>query len=85
MPAGRAGDGEADGVTVEDSGVTALEPMGLAMMRYVWRVEPVASMSEDDLVATIAPNLQRYVDGRLSSRGGEALAEDSGAEGNDEQ
>jgi hypothetical protein len=35
--------------------------MGLAMMRYVWRIEPIASMSEDALVAAVAPNLQRYI------------------------
>lgn len=45
------------------SGLISSQIMGLAMMRYVWRVEPVASMSEDALVAAIAPNLQRYVDG----------------------
>lgn len=48
------------------SGLIASQIMGLAMMRYVWRVEPVASMAEDDLVAAIGPNLQRYVDGDLS-------------------
>lgn len=45
------------------SGLIASQIMGLAMMRYVWRVEPVASMSDDELVAAIAPNLQRYVEG----------------------
>ena len=39
--------------------------MGLAMMRYVWKIEPVASMTDDELVAAIAPNLQRYIDGDL--------------------
>jgi hypothetical protein len=40
--------------------------MGLAMMRFVWKIEPVASMTDDEIVAAIAPNLQRYVDGSLS-------------------
>jgi AcrR family transcriptional regulator len=48
------------------SGLISSQIMGLAMMRYVWRVESVASMSEDELVAAVAPNLQRYVDGELS-------------------
>lgn len=48
------------------SGLISSQIMGLAMMRYVWRVEPMASMSEDDLVAAMAPNLQRYVDADLS-------------------
>ncbi|HET7740180.1 MAG TPA: TetR/AcrR family transcriptional regulator, partial [Mycobacterium sp.] len=39
--------------------------MGLAMMRYVWAIEPIASMSDDDLVAAVAPNLQHYVEGDL--------------------
>jgi AcrR family transcriptional regulator len=47
------------------SGLISSQIMGLAMMRYVWRVEPVASMTDDDLIAAMAPNLQRYVDGDL--------------------
>jgi hypothetical protein len=31
------------------------------MMRYVWKVEPVVSMSDDELVAAIAPNLQHHI------------------------
>lgn len=47
------------------SGLVSSQLMGLAMVRYVWRVEPVASMTEDELVAAVAPNLQRYVDGNV--------------------
>lgn len=47
------------------SGLISSQLMGLAMMRYVWRIEPVASMTDDELVAAIAPNLQRYVDDEL--------------------
>lgn len=47
------------------SGLISSQMMGLAMMRYVWRVEPVASMSDDELVVAVAPNLQRYVEGEL--------------------
>ena len=39
--------------------------MGLAMTRYVWQIEPVASMSDDELLAAIAPNLQHYISGDL--------------------
>ena len=35
-------------------------------MRYVWKIEPVASMSSDELVAAVAPNLQHYIEGDLS-------------------
>jgi AcrR family transcriptional regulator len=45
------------------SGLVASQIMGLAMMRYIWKIEPVASMSDDELVAAIAPNLQRYIEG----------------------
>jgi AcrR family transcriptional regulator len=47
------------------SGLVSSQIMGLAMMRYIWRIEPVASMSEDELVAAIAPNLQRYIEGDI--------------------
>jgi len=35
--------------------------VGLAMSRYVVRVEPIASLSPDRLVTLIAPTLQRYL------------------------
>ncbi|MEW5813262.1 MAG: TetR family transcriptional regulator [Actinomycetota bacterium] len=44
------------------SGLISSQIMGLAMMRYVWRIEPVASMADDALVAAVAPNLQRYIE-----------------------
>ena len=47
------------------SGLISSQIMGLAMMRYVWQVEPVASMSDDELVAAIAPTLQRYIEGDI--------------------
>jgi AcrR family transcriptional regulator len=48
------------------SGLISSQLMGLAMMRYVWRIEPVASMTDDEIVAAIAPNLQHYIEGDLS-------------------
>ena len=47
------------------SGLISSQIMGLAMMRYVWKIEPVASMSEDEIVAAVGPNLQRYIDDDL--------------------
>ena len=38
---------------------------GLAMVRYVIRLEPLASAGHDTVVAAIAPNLQRYLTGAL--------------------
>jgi hypothetical protein len=39
--------------------------LGLATVRYAWKIEPIASMTDDELLAAIAPNLQRYVDGYI--------------------
>jgi AcrR family transcriptional regulator len=48
------------------SGLISSQIMGLALMRYVWKVEPVASMTEDEVLAAIAPNLQHYIEGDLT-------------------
>ena len=39
--------------------------MGLALMRFVWKIEPVASMTDDEVVSAIGPNLQRYIEGEI--------------------
>ncbi|GAB1824565.1 TetR/AcrR family transcriptional regulator [Herbidospora sp. RD11066] len=36
--------------------------IGVVMLRYIVKIEPIASASVDDLVALLAPTLQRYVD-----------------------
>jgi hypothetical protein len=38
---------------------------GLVVTRYLLALEPLASMSGDDVVAWVAPTLQRYLDGPL--------------------
>ena len=50
------------------SGLIASQLIGLALMRYVWKIEPVASMSDDEVLAAMAPNVQRYVDGDIVNR-----------------
>lgn len=40
--------------------LVASQVLGLIITRYVLELEPVASMSADDVVATYAPTLQRY-------------------------
>jgi AcrR family transcriptional regulator len=40
--------------------------VGLGMMRYVVRLEPLASADVETVVAAIAPNLQRYLTGDLA-------------------
>lgn len=43
--------------------VAASHLVGLALLRYVVRVEPLASADEDDVVAMVAPTVQRYLVG----------------------
>ena len=38
---------------------------GLVLTRYILEFEPLASMPADEVVAWVAPNLQRYLDGPL--------------------
>jgi AcrR family transcriptional regulator len=45
------------------SGLIAAQLMGLAFMRFVWKIEPLASLDDDAVVAAIAPAIQRYLDG----------------------
>jgi hypothetical protein len=49
------------------SGLISSQMMGFALMRYVWKIEPTASMTDDEVIAAITPNLQHYVSGDLSS------------------
>lgn len=63
MGVSQLGEDERDRLT--RSGLIASQIMGLAMMRYIWKIEPLASMSDDELVAAIAPNLQRYIEGEI--------------------
>lgn len=49
------------------SGLVSTQMMGFALMRYVWRIEPIASMTKDEAIAAIAPNLQHYVSGDLTA------------------
>jgi AcrR family transcriptional regulator len=39
--------------------------VGLVVARYLLALEPLASMPADELVAWVAPNVQRYLDGPL--------------------
>ncbi|MFI6603971.1 TetR family transcriptional regulator [Nonomuraea sp. NPDC050536] len=43
--------------------LAATQLIGVAMLRYVLRMEPLTSMPTDQLAATIAPTLQRYLTG----------------------
>jgi AcrR family transcriptional regulator len=41
----------------------ASQMLGLAMLRHVLRVEPIATTEPERVVALLAPNVQRYADG----------------------
>jgi len=43
----------------------ASQVIGMGMVRYVVKFEPLASADHDTLVAAVAPNLQRYLDGDI--------------------
>jgi AcrR family transcriptional regulator len=45
--------------------LVASQMIGLVMTRYLLALEPLASMPVDDVVAWVAPTLQRYLDGPL--------------------
>jgi AcrR family transcriptional regulator len=49
------------------AGLVASQTIGFALMRYVWQIEPIASMTDDEVLAAVAPNLQRYIDGELAA------------------
>jgi hypothetical protein len=47
--------------------LAASQVVGLGIARFAVRLEPLASMPEDELVAAVAPTLQRYLTGELTS------------------
>lgn len=63
MGPARIGEDEADGR--RRASLIASQLLGMGMARYVWQVEPMASMSDDEVIAAVAPTIQRYADGPL--------------------
>ena len=59
--------GEAMGVDEPERRMplVASQVIGVILLRYVFEVEPLASMRADDLVAIYAPTVQRYLTGPL--------------------
>ncbi len=54
---------DALGVPQLNLNAAAAQIVGMVMFRYVLEVEPMASASEEELVALLAPTLQRYLEG----------------------
>ncbi|MFC9424304.1 TetR family transcriptional regulator [Streptomyces sp. NPDC056987] len=48
------------------TGLVSTQLLGLAMTRYVWKINPVATLPADRLAAAVAPNIQRYLTGDLA-------------------
>ncbi len=48
------------------SGLIASQLLGLGLMRYIWRVEPIASMTAHEIVAAVGPTVQHYIDDDLA-------------------
>ncbi|MFC4118286.1 TetR family transcriptional regulator [Nonomuraea zeae] len=46
--------------------LAASQLLGLALMRYLLKVDPLASMPADLVAAAVAPGIQRYLTGTLS-------------------
>jgi AcrR family transcriptional regulator len=46
--------------------LVASQVIGLILMRYLLAVEPLASMPRDQVIATFAPTIQRYLTGPLA-------------------
>lgn len=46
--------------------LAASQMVGLAMIRYVLRIEPMASLPAHQVAAAVAPTLQRYLTGTLA-------------------
>jgi hypothetical protein len=48
--------------------LVASQVVGLIAVRYLARVEPLASLDREAVVPLVAPTLQRYLDGDLRAR-----------------
>ena len=50
-----------DGQAAERGTFIAAQLLGLALCRYILRLEPLASLPSEDVVAAVAPSVQRYL------------------------
>jgi hypothetical protein len=47
------------------AGLCASQILGIGLVRYVLKLEPIASADVDTMVRLVGPNLQRYLTGAL--------------------
>lgn len=55
----------ADKITIR-AGLCATQLVGIGVVRYVARADPIHSMSAEDLADAVAPTLQRYLMGDIT-------------------
>jgi AcrR family transcriptional regulator len=48
------------------AGLVASQLLGLATLRYILRVEPIASASVDDVAKMVGPTISRYLEGAIA-------------------
>lgn len=58
----------ADDERLVRAGLVASQLVGLSVTRYIWRLEPLAGLPDDDVVRLIGPTIQRYLVGPLPGR-----------------
>ena len=63
---GPATGGAGDADRLLRASLIASQLPGFAFIRYVWHIEPIASMSGEEILAAMTPNRQRYIDGDIS-------------------
>jgi len=62
---GAVADSLDDGERLVRGGLVASQLVGLSMTRYVWRLEPIRWLPDEDVISLIGPTIQRYLTGRL--------------------
>ncbi|WP_205874608.1 TetR/AcrR family transcriptional regulator [Mycobacterium camsae] len=51
------------GEAAKRAGLIATQILGLALCRFVLRLQPVVDLSQDEVIEWLGPTIQRYVDG----------------------
>lgn len=62
---GPAAIGRSESERTTRAGLIASQLLGLGLVRYVWQIEPLASLDESVIIDAVGATVQRYVDGDL--------------------
>ncbi|MDN3494868.1 TetR family transcriptional regulator [Planococcus sp. APC 4015] len=66
---GPAAIGRTDVERTTRSSLIASQLLGLGLVRYVWQIEPLATLDDAAVIDAVGPTIQRYVDGDLGPTG----------------